>query len=316
MQENKIYHSNFLDNKLKAKSAKTIIADPPYFEVKGGFDYIWASFAEYLKDVELWAVECKRILADNGTLFWYGDRKKIAYSQIILDKYFNLEENVTIHIFDRQTNKIPAEDATSFINVTEHLLMYSNGNDGNKCNMIHKDNFKTVFAKIQETCTKNDFTNCLLKLKIASNLNSAKVLASYKLGIHNTRFDFLTKEMYNEIGNFNYTYEALRQEYEALRRPFNIQEKYKTNVLRISQEGHKTGKYEHDTVKPELLSRILIDATTTDKNDLVVVPFSGSGTECAMAKKENRNYIGFDIDKKYVDMANNRCRNIGASLFS
>ena len=75
-----------------------------------------------------------------------------------------------------------------------------------------------------------------------------------------------------------------------------------------------TAKYDHDTVKPETLTRALI-LTCSRKDDLVVIPFAGSGTECAMAKKENRKYIGFDIEKKYVDMSNNRCRNIGASLF-
>ena len=40
---------------------------------------------------------------------------------------------------------------------------------------------------------------------------------------------------------------------------------------------------------------------------LVLVPFSGSGTECAMAAKEDREFIGFDIEPKYVEMANARC---------
>ena len=72
MEFNKAYHSNWLDNTLPDKCAKLIIADPPYFEVKGEFDFIWASFADYLADVQKWAIECKRILADNGSLFWYG----------------------------------------------------------------------------------------------------------------------------------------------------------------------------------------------------------------------------------------------------
>lgn len=291
MQENKVYHLNFLDNKLKAKSVKTIIADPPYFEVKGEFDYIWASFSDYLKDVELWAKECKRVLADNGTLFWYGDRKKIAYTQIILDKYFNLEENVIIHIFDRQTNKIPAEDATSFINVTEHLLMYSNGNQFTK--VLNKEK---AIQKLKEI----DFR----KLKKSKNGNFTGWCSNILKG-KNTPVKSEWDLICSLIGFFKY---------ENLKRVFNIQEKYKTNVLRISQEGHKTSNYDHETVKPELLSRILIDATTY-KNDLVVIPFAGSGTECVMAKKENRNYIGFDIEKKYVDMANNRCNNVVASLF-
>ena len=98
MEVNKIHNINFLENKLPDKCANLIIADPPYFEVKGAFDFVWKSFDDYLKDVEKWAVECKRLLADNGTLFWYGHSKKIAYTQVILDKYFMLESNVAIEL--------------------------------------------------------------------------------------------------------------------------------------------------------------------------------------------------------------------------
>ena len=48
--------------------------------------------------------------------------------------------------------------------------------------------------------------------------------------------------------------------------------------------------------------------------DIVFVPFSGSGTECAMAQREGRKYIGFDVCKKYVDMGNERCRKEKAQL--
>ena len=87
MELNKIYNTDFLNNTIPDKSIQLIIADPPYFEVKGEFDFVWKSFDDYLKDVEKWAIECKRILADNGSLFWFGDGKKIAYSQFIFDKY-------------------------------------------------------------------------------------------------------------------------------------------------------------------------------------------------------------------------------------
>lgn len=71
MEINKVLNIDFLENKLPDKCAKLIIADPPYFETKGCFDFIWSSFDEYLKDVERWEIECKRIIADNGTLLWY-----------------------------------------------------------------------------------------------------------------------------------------------------------------------------------------------------------------------------------------------------
>jgi DNA modification methylase len=88
-----VIHSDFLNNNLPDKCANLIIADPPYFEVKGDFDFVWNSFEDYLTDVEKWAIECKRILADNGTLFWYGHAKRISLMhRVIFDMHFNLNK--------------------------------------------------------------------------------------------------------------------------------------------------------------------------------------------------------------------------------
>jgi len=87
-----------------------------------------------------------------------------------------------------------------------------------------------------------------------------------------------------------------------------------TDVLLFSQESHITKNYDHETKKPETLTRALI-LTCSKPNDLVIIPFAGSGTECAMAKKEKRQFIGYDIDKKNVDMSNNRCDAIPPTLF-
>ena len=95
MELNTVHNIDFLNNDLPDKCANLIIADPPYYKVKGDFDLIWKTFDSYLKDVEKWAIECKRLLADNGTLFWYGNAKNIAYAQIIFDKHFNLINNLT-----------------------------------------------------------------------------------------------------------------------------------------------------------------------------------------------------------------------------
>ena len=57
--DGKIYHDDWMNNGLPDKSVQLIIADPPYFETKGEFDFVWNTFEEYLKDVEKWANECK-----------------------------------------------------------------------------------------------------------------------------------------------------------------------------------------------------------------------------------------------------------------
>lgn len=306
---NKVHNIDFLNNDLPDKCAKLIIADPPYYKVKGDFDFIWKTFDDYLKDVEKWAIECKRILADNGTLLWYGDSKNIAYSQIIFDKYFNLLSNITCHIFDRQTNKIPIEEARSFISTTERILMYSNETYNlTQCVYHIRDYIRSEITKAKGKIVLKQVNEAL------GTATNGGGVASACLSLDKAEPTMLTKEMYQKLQNWckpylTKEYEELRKEYEELRRPFTPAKKYKMDVLRVSQEGHITGKYDHDTVKPEKLTRILI-TTCSRENDLVVVPFAGSGTECAMSVKEKRNFIGYEITEKHAKMSQERANKI------
>ena len=61
----------------------------------------------------------------------------------------------------------------------------------------------------------------------------------------------------------------------------------------------------HPAPFPEELPHRLIQLYTF-KNDVVLDPFCGSGTACLAALKSGRNYIGYDIEKKYVELANDR----------
>lgn len=69
--------------------------------------------------------------------------------------------------------------------------------------------------------------------------------------------------------------------------------------------------YDHPTIKPlELVKRHLLH--TTQENDIVADFFLGSGTTCVAAKELNRRYIGFEIDKKYFEIAKDRLNDISA----
>ena len=61
----------------------------------------------------------------------------------------------------------------------------------------------------------------------------------------------------------------------------------------------------HPTQKPESIIRRLIE-TATDKGDLVLDCFMGSGTTAVACKQMDRNFIGFEIEKTYVDIAERR----------
>ena len=59
---------------------------------------------------------------------------------------------------------------------------------------------------------------------------------------------------------------------------------------------------------PQLVSRLI--NTYTNKYDIVVDPFMGSGTTAIAAIKNNRNFVGYEINKEYINLANNRILNL------
>lgn len=312
MTVNTVQNIDFLKNDLPNKCANLIIADPPYYKVKGDFDFIWKTFDDYLKDVEKWAVECKRILKDNGTILWYGDAKNIAYAQIIFDKHFNLLNSIVWENTNQaKQSMVNVEEYRSFPPLTERILMYANEEAVNKSTLIHKDYFISIINKIQETAIIDDFTKCLLDLEIASSKDSAKVLASYKTGKHKTRFDLLSKEMYDFIGGFNYSFKELDEEYKYLKNEYEKTRRYFNNIHKIGDvirlPNYETSDYDHDTIKPERLTRMLI-TTCSRKGDTLVVPFAGSGTECAMGVKESLKVYGYEITEKHANMSNERMK--------
>lgn len=303
MELNKIYHGDFTTNTLPDKCANLIIADPPYFEVKGAFDFVWEDMKAYLQDVEKWAKECKRLLADNGTLFWYGHAKNIAYAQVILDEYFDLENHIKWRKTDCQTRK-GYENYRIFPPVTEHILMYSQEQYNLTQCVFHIRDY--IRAEIMKAKGKISFKDINTTLGTATNGGG---VASACLSLDKTEPAMITKEMYEKLQEWckphlDKEYELLRAEYELLRRPFDNFMRME-DVWDFPQDVHITGNYDHPTKKTEKLSTLMINSTTKP-NDLVVVPFAGSGTECAMAVKEGRRFIGWDVEQKYVEMSNNR----------
>ncbi|MBI2100187.1 MAG: site-specific DNA-methyltransferase [Candidatus Vogelbacteria bacterium] len=68
---------------------------------------------------------------------------------------------------------------------------------------------------------------------------------------------------------------------------------------------------DHKTVKPLAICEYLIGLSAFADNAVVLDPFVGSGTTAVAAKKLKKNYIGIDLNQKYVDIAERRLRDTG-----
>lgn len=81
---------------------------------------------------------------------------------------------------------------------------------------------------------------------------------------------------------------------------------FPSQVLEIAKPSKQEREgNEHPTVKPIALMNELVKLFTLE-DDLVLDPFTGSGTTLVACKQNNRRYMGFEIDPAFVQLAQRR----------
>ncbi len=122
----------------------------------------------------------------------------------------------------------------------------------------------------------------------------------------------------------NYTYHTIRE-------PYKSKERIKNKIVKNGKvwipnpEGRMAGdiwefptlagkrfaseKVDHPTQKPLSITKRIINHFS-NVNDFVLIPFAGSGTECVICKQLKRNFLAFELNQKYIEIANERLQNI------
>lgn len=105
----------------------------------------------------------------------------------------------------------------------------------------------------------------------------------------------------SEQSRYTFHYKALKTYNEDLQMRSDWYLPICSGEERLKTDGQKA----HSTQKPlALLYRILLSASNV--GDLIIDPFSGSGTTAAVAKLLGRQYIGIEQEETYVRLARER----------
>lgn len=127
-------------------------------------------------------------------------------------------------------------------------------------------------------------------------------------------FEILTWHKTNPIPTINNKYLSdteyclmFREEGTSLNHDGNIKTKgkYYISSLNVSDKND----YLHPTIKPlEYVQNMILNST--DKGDIVLDPFLGSGTTALAAKRLGRKYIGFELNPDYYHIAVDRLEGV------
>ena len=212
--------------RLHSESVDLIIADPPYYHMRGEFDFVFQSVQEYLDWCSVWAAECCRILKPTGAFYCWGSSQMIdKLSVSVLDKLEWIKRNLIVW------------------------------------------NYGTGRPEKQYTGMKRTFYGITASPSMRSGM---------------------TKSVFHTMPEGRRTRGKIQKENPA----GNVWEYPRVMPNYKESTGHPTQKPE------KLAERIILASSMPD--DLVFIPFAGSGSEIVQCMKHGRNFIATEINTSYV----------------
>lgn len=294
------------------KSIDLVLIDPPYNIKKAKWDK-WKTVNDYVEFMGKVFLEIQRVLKDNGSFyFFHNDFLQMVELQNFINKNTNFIFKQML-VWDKfngskwnQLNAIVfSEGNRNYSKQAEYCLYYTFQDEtGLTTVKLDKNNFPTLRKYFKELQEYLEFNKKQIIEKIGQK-------ADHCFRWKSSQWDLPTKETYQElIDVFQIDkwvgfreYESLRQEYESLRYTFNNQ-----NISSVIQ--HEPIKQNgHITPKPVDLLEYIIK-TSSNENDVVLDCFMGSGSTGVSAIKNNRNFIGIELDEKYFEIAKKRIEKI------
>lgn len=112
--------------------------------------------------------------------------------------------------------------------------------------------------------------------------------------------------MFNKSKNYTFNLDAIRVPQKYYRARNNMRGANPGDVWQFSHVHYcHQNRQNHPTQKPEgLIERMVL--ASSNKNEVVLDPFFGSGTTLRLCQQLNRNCIGFELNPEYVAMTQER----------
>ena len=190
----------------------------------------------------------------------------------------------------------------------------SRGNAGNSGGMLQKDINKKgkVFTYNNINCKEyapefyrllKDGSHCYV---MTNHINLIDMLNTFT----DVGFHFIKSLIWNKGNKIMGQYYMSQYEYILFFRKGKgkkINNCGTSDILSISNKKtkDKDGKNIHDTEKPVELMEVLVN-NSSQENELVLDPFMGVGSTGLACIKNNRNFIGIEIDENYFNIAKSR----------
>jgi adenine-specific DNA-methyltransferase len=316
---------------LKEDMVDLIVADIPYNTTNNYWDKFESNQA-YLDFLGEFIFECGRVLKETGSLYvFHNDFDRLCDINDLVKNNSGLK-NRNLIVWNKRFNgcnneylkdvSLCRESLNNYPKYAEYILFYTfEEKKKNETVQSIKSNFEEYKQYIQGVLLRNKMTwnskeilNVLQDTFNYKSMQSTKGISQRLFSKNFKGFGLITKKQYevlNPILMFDKTYDELVYLYNIGKQKAVIPEKQKRikNTFNNLASHHSVWNYDleenttHPTQKPKELIKNIILYSSNEK-DLILDPFFGSGVTIDVCKENNRNYIGFELDKSYFDTYN------------
>lgn len=311
MEINKIYNEDCLigSDKIENGSVDLILTDLPYgnMDTDGGRKIGISGWDVAIEPKKIYEI-ANRILRKNGKLVLFSQEPYTT--RLINEAIPNIPFSYRA-IWEKDNFANPLGANKNMVGYFEDILIFAKAHPKHDFEGFHplREYFKEVLEFIG-----------LSKKEIVETIGQK---ADHTFRIDSTQYGLCTENTYKELieifhidkmhgfrrfeelkqTDSGYREKLIKEMTEQYPNTFNLWEgnKFKPNILKYKKD------YEglHPTQKPILLIEDLIK-TFSNEGDLIVDLTIGSGTTAVASIHTGRNYIGFELDKNYYDIARKR----------
>lgn len=283
---------------MPANSVSLILTDPPYHSTKKSNIFGDTAFAEdqhYLDWMAEYAVEWRRVLKPNGSLFCFCATQMSARLDVMLSKDFNMLSHIVWTKpndpgFDGWKGKMNKEALRQWYAHSERILFAEPAVEGNL--------FRSPFAEMLRDYRKQSglSMNALTEVTGAyGKVNHGGAVSNWEAG-RNTPSRDQYEKMRTAILNTGKV--KSMPSYNDAVRVFSMDaSKEFTDVWTFPSVRPYKGK--HPAEKPAEMLEHAIEAATYP-GDIVLDCFAGSGSTAMAALKLGRRTVAIEIESKWI----------------
>ncbi len=284
-----VYNEDCLQGlrKIPSESIDLIIADPPYFKVVGeSWDYKHSTIQEYINWTSQYLSEIYRVLRKGGSFYLFGYFR-------ILSRLISITEDIGLElrqqiIVDKGIKAIAGRATKNykmFPNTTESILFFIKDSKPYIKNLL-KQRQKDLGLKSKE-----------INEKLGVKSNGGGMWSIYTGD--NMCKQLPTKELWLKLCEIldikNVNYESFCQTWNPIMGYHDVWTDF---------DFYEEKRF-HPTQKPiKLIERLIL--ASSNEGDIVLDPFMGGGSTAVACIKQNRHFIGFEIDTNYYNACLNR----------